>query len=111
METQETCLDLAALVRDAGPDPRGRVSEMAAGLIGSEVLRIAGEIRALVAAGRTVCNLTVGDFDSRYFPIPARLSEGIHTALEHGETNYPPSSGILELRRAVARFYERDLGL
>src|SRR4051794_25502082 len=111
METQETCLDLAALVRDAGPDPRGRVSEMAAGLIGSEVLRIAGEIRALVTAGRTVCNLTVGDFDSRYFPIPARLSEGIHTALEQGETNYPPSSGILELRQAVARFYERDLGL
>ena len=111
MEIQETCLDLTTLVRDAGPDPKGRVSEMAGGLIGSEVLRIASEIRALVAAGRTVCNLTVGDFDSRYFPIPARLSEGIHTALEQGETNYPPSSGILELRQAVARFYERELGL
>jgi aspartate aminotransferase len=84
---------------------------MAGGLIGSEVLRIAGEIRALVATGRSVCNLTVGDFDPRYFPIPAPLAQGIHTALDRGQTNYPPSSGIGELRQAVARFYERELGL
>jgi len=111
METQETCLDLAALARDSGPDPKARVSTMAAGLIGSEILRIASEIRALVAGGRTVCNLTVGDFDPRYFPIPAQLAEGTRAALERGETNYPPSSGIPELRQAVARFYERELGL
>ncbi|HEY0513119.1 MAG TPA: aminotransferase class I/II-fold pyridoxal phosphate-dependent enzyme [Thermoanaerobaculia bacterium] len=111
MESQATGLDLTALVRDPGPDPGNRVSRMAAGLIGSEILRIASEIRALMAAGRPVCNLTVGDFDPRYFPIPARLSQGIHAALEKGETNYPPSNGMPELRQAVARFYERELGL
>lgn len=111
MDIQETCLDLAALVRDPGPHPQSRVSGMAAGLIGSEILRIASEIRALVASGRPVCNLTVGDFDPRYFPIPAPLAQGIHAALEKGETNYPPSNGIPELRQAVARFYERELGL
>jgi len=84
---------------------------MAAGLVGSEILRIAGEIRALMATGRTICNLTVGDFDPRYFPIPPQLSAGIRAALERGETNYPPSSGLEPLRRAVASFYERDLGL
>lgn len=104
-------LDVTALARDAGPDPGRRVSAMAGGLIGSEILRIAGEIRALVASGRTVCNLTVGDFDPRYFPIPERLSAGIHAALEKGETNYPPSSGIPALREAVVRLYERELGL
>jgi aspartate aminotransferase len=111
MELQATCLDLAALAKDAGPDPRSRVSSMAAGLIGSEILRIAGEIRALVAGGRTVCNLTVGDFDPRQFPIPAELAEGVVDALKRGETNYPPSNGIPELRATVVRFYERELGL
>lgn len=109
METQQA-LDLTALVRQGEADP-GRVSAMAAGLIGSEVLRIAGEIRALKTAGRTICDLTVGDFDPRYFPVPAPLAAGIHAALDKGETNYPPSSGIPTLREAVARLYERDLGL
>jgi aspartate aminotransferase len=109
METQQA-LDLTALAREGGTEP-GRVSAMAAGLIGSEVLRIAGEIRALKTTGRTICDLTVGDFDPRYFPIPAPLAAGIHAALDKGETNYPPSSGIPTLREAVARLYERDLGL
>ncbi|HEX3552622.1 MAG TPA: aminotransferase class I/II-fold pyridoxal phosphate-dependent enzyme [Thermoanaerobaculia bacterium] len=111
MDIEQTCLDLAELARDVGLDPDRRVSTMAAGLIGSEILRIAGEIRAVVAAGRPVCNLTVGDFDPRYFPIPEVLLEGVRTALEQGETNYPPSNGMPDLRQAVARFYERDLGL
>jgi aspartate aminotransferase len=84
---------------------------MARDLVGSEILRIAGEIRTLVASGRSVCDLTVGDFSPRQFPIPARLSQGVRAALEHGETNYPPSNGVLDLRHAVQRFYERELGL
>ena len=110
MTTREA-LDLFGLARDAGPSPSGRVSAMAGALIGSEILRIAGEIRALKAAGRPICDLTVGDFAPGQFPIPERLAAGIHEALEHGETNYPPSSGIAPLREAVARLYERDLGL
>jgi aspartate aminotransferase len=104
-------LDLFGLARDAGPSSSSRVSAMAAALIGSEILRIAGEIRALKASGRPICDLTVGDFAPSQFPIPARLAAGIHEALERGETNYPPSSGIAPLREAVARLYERDLGL
>ncbi len=46
------------------------VSQMAQGLIGSEILKIAADIRAMVAEGHTICNLTVGDFDPKYFPIP-----------------------------------------
>jgi len=103
--------DIASLASDPGPDPALRVSIMASRLIGSEVLRIAGEIRSLVAAGRQVCDLTVGDFSPRQFPIPPRLRDGIHEALDRGETNYPPSSGLLDLRQAVRRFYARELGL
>lgn len=108
-QTQEL-LDLTDLAQDRTA-PGRRVSAMAEGLIGSEVLRIAGEIRALKAAGRPVCDLTVGDFDPRQFPIPDRLAAGIHEALDRGETNYPPSSGILPLREAVVRLFERELGL
>ncbi len=87
------------------------LSILARGVVGSEILKIAGEIRALVARGATVCNLTVGDFDPRFFPIPTELLEGTRQALAEGHTNYPPSDGMPALREAVVRYYARDLGL
>ena len=87
------------------------LSKLALGLTGSEILKIAGEIRAKAAAGAKICNLTVGDFSSQQFPIPEKLARDIETALRNGETNYPPSDGVLDLRKAVASFYERELGL
>jgi aspartate aminotransferase len=101
-------IDLTTLARSAGAS---RVSTMAAGLTGSEILRIAAEIRAMVRDGATICNLTVGDFDPKQFPIPAALRDAITTALANGETNYPPSDGVLELRQAVQAYYRRELGL
>jgi aspartate aminotransferase len=103
--------DLTALARDPGPHPGGRVSSLAASLVGSEILKIASEMRALRAAGRAICDLTVGDFDPRQFPIPERLGNAIARALERGETNYPPATGMPELRQAVRRFFARELGL
>src|SRR5258708_13537779 len=103
--------DLADFARDPGPNPGGRISKMATGLVGSEILRISGEIRALVAGGQPVCDLTVGDFSSRHFPIPERLSTDTCEALNKGETNYPPANGVPELRRAVGRCHARELGL
>ena len=87
------------------------LSSLARGLIGSEVLRIAAEIRGLVAQGQPVCNLTVGDFDPREFRPPDALLTGVQKALGGGHTNYPPSNGVLELRQAVSRFYAREFGL
>jgi aspartate aminotransferase len=103
--------DLAVLAGAAPAAEPGRISEMAATLTGSEILRISGEVRAMVAAGRPVCDLTVGDFNARQFPIPAALRDGIVAALGRGETNYPPSNGLGALREAVRRFYARELGL
>ena len=87
------------------------LSRLAQGLVGSEVLRIAGEVRAAIATGRTICNLTVGDFDPKEFPLPAKLAADIKGALDAGHSNYPPSNGIPELRKAVVEFYVRELGL
>ncbi|AKT35946.1 pyridoxal phosphate-dependent aminotransferase [Chondromyces crocatus] len=87
------------------------LSGLARGVIGSEILRIAAEIRALKARGVEVCNLTVGDFDPAHFPIPTELLEGTKRALADGHTNYPPSDGVLPLREALVRHYEQELGL
>lgn len=84
---------------------------MSAGIVGSEILKIAGEIRAKIAAGEAILNLTVGDFRPDLFPIPDLLRDATSAALAAGETNYPPSDGIPELRKSVARFYAERLGL
>lgn len=96
---------------DLPGDPRRGLTPMAQGLVGSEILKIAAEIRAKVAAGARICNLTVGDFSSREFPIPGALLEGTLRALQAGETNYPPSDGVLKLREAVRDFYRTRLGV
>lgn len=87
------------------------LGEIASTLVGSEILKIAGQVRALREGGRTVCDLTVGDFAPSQFRIPQELERGITQALAAGQTNYPPSDGMPELRRAVQAFYERVLGL
>jgi aspartate aminotransferase len=84
---------------------------MAAGLVGSEILAIAADIRERVSKGAEICNLTVGDFSPAQFAIPSALRDGIAAALAKGMTNYPPSSGIPELREAVLRLFRRRLGL
>ncbi|MDB4913439.1 MAG: aminotransferase class [Gemmatimonadetes bacterium] len=87
-----------------------RVSAIAGSLIGSEILKIAADVRALAASGRDICNLTVGDFSPTEFRIPDLLEAGIIDALHRGETNYPPSDGTLVLREAIRSLYRRELG-
>ena len=93
------------------PDPRRGHSTLARTLVGSRILDIAAEIRALQAKGVKLCNLTVGDFAPGEFPIPERLREGIRDALSAGQTNYPPSDGMPALREAIQAFYAERLGL
>ncbi|MGH7713390.1 MAG: pyridoxal phosphate-dependent aminotransferase, partial [Gemmatimonadaceae bacterium] len=97
----------AAPAEPGGP----RTSTLAMSMQGSEILRIAGEIRTRIAAGERICNLTVGDFDPKQFPIPAFLEEHIALALHRRETNYPPSTGMPVLRTAVSSWYQHELGV
>ncbi|HEX9492819.1 MAG TPA: aminotransferase class I/II-fold pyridoxal phosphate-dependent enzyme, partial [Thermoanaerobaculia bacterium] len=75
------------------------------------ILKIAREINALCDKGKQICNLTVGDFSPKQFRIPHKLEELIAEALAAGETNYPPSDGVKELRQAVVRFFHDTFGL
>ena len=63
------------------PHAAAPLSRLADGVVGSEILRIAGQVRALVAAGTPVCNLTVGDFNPAYFPIPDALLKKLQSRL------------------------------
>lgn len=90
---------------------RNGLSRVALHLVGSEILKIAASVRALQAQGHKVCNLTVGDFLPKEFPIPELLQSAINRAYENRETNYPPSDGMQKTREAVTEFYRRALGL
>lgn len=77
----------------------------------SAILALAAQVRRMKAEGRQICDLTVGDFSSKHFPIPDALREALVEALAAGHTNYPPSDGVPELKAAVARLFSRDMGL
>lgn len=88
-----------------------QVSKMAGSLIGSEIIKIGNEVNDMIRKGEQICNLTIGDFDSSLYPIPAELEAGITEAYQAGNTNYPPANGVLELRQTVSQFLETRLGL
>ena len=87
------------------------VSKLAQGLRGSEIIKIAGEINELKRQGQNIANLTIGDFDSNIYPIPAELKEGIIAAYNDNQTNYPPADGMLNLRESVSSFLKSRYNL
>ena len=87
------------------------LSVSARGLSESGILRITRQVRGMLARGENVVNLTVGDFDPRYFPIPRRLAEEIQAAIGRGETNYPTPEGMLPLRQAISDYVYRTAGV
>jgi aspartate aminotransferase len=88
-----------------------RVSEMAENLVGSEIIKLAAEVKEQIKNGKKIYNLTIGDFDPSIFPIPTELKEEIIKAYQNNETNYPPANGVTELRESVSRFLHTKQGL
>lgn len=88
-----------------------KVAEMAENLIGSEIIKLAGEVKEKIKNGAKIYNLTIGDFDPKIFPIPVELKNEIIKAYQNDETNYPAANGISELRESVSRFLHTREGL
>ena len=88
-----------------------RVSHMAENLIGSEIIKLAGEIREKINQGENIYNFTIGDFNPKIFPIPAEYKQAILSCYEQDETNYPEANGMLTLRQAVSRFLKNRQGI
>ena len=79
-----------------------RVSQLAENIIGSEIIKLAGEVNEKIKKGEKIFNLTIGDFNPSVFPIPAELKQLIVDQYFADQTNYPSADGMLELRKAVS---------
>ena len=81
-----------------------KLSYLSETLIGSEIVKLGGEIREKIRQGERIYNFTVGDFDPSIFPIPKELEDEIVTAYRNHFTNYPAAEGNLDLREAIVSF-------
>ncbi|HYH15284.1 MAG TPA: aminotransferase class I/II-fold pyridoxal phosphate-dependent enzyme, partial [Flavisolibacter sp.] len=88
-----------------------KLSHLSHTLIGSEIVKLGGEIRERIRQGETIYNFTVGDFDPKIFPIPQELEDAIVEAYRQHFTNYPLGEGNLDLREAVSAYTKTFQGL
>src|SRR6187402_1274756 len=88
-----------------------KLSHLSETLIGSEIVKLGGEIREKMRQGEKIYNFTVGDFDPAIFPIPKGLEDGIIDAYRKHFTNYPLAEGNLDLRQSIAAFLQEREGL
>jgi aspartate aminotransferase len=91
--------------------PDLKLSHLAETLIGSEIVKLGGEIRDKIRKGEKIYNFTIGDFDPEIFPIPKELEDEIIEAYRRHFTNYPAAEGNLDLRDAISRFIKDWEGL
>lgn len=70
----------------------------------SETLAMAKYVRQLKSQGKDIISFTLGEPD---FPTPKHICESVYPFLEQGQIKYTPVAGILELREAVADFFQR----
>ena len=73
----------------------------------SQTLAITAKADALKAAGENVCGMGAGQPD---FDTPEHIKQAAIKALLDGQTKYTPSSGIMELRKAIVDKFEKDNG-
>ena len=74
----------------------------------SATIAMTQKARDLKAKGRDVISLSVGEPD---FDTPDHIREAGVAAIRRGDTKYPPVSGIVPLREAIARKFKRENGL
>ncbi|OQY94868.1 MAG: aminotransferase [Sphingobacteriales bacterium UTBCD1] len=85
-----------------------KLSHLSETLIGSEIVKLGGEIREKIRQGERIYNFTVGDFDPSIFPIPKELENAIVEAYRKHFTNYPAAEGNLDLREAIHSFVKAE---
>lgn len=84
------------------------LAERATILTPSLTLSIDSKAKAMKAEGIDVCGFGAGEPD---FDTPEHIKAAAQAAIESGFTKYTPSSGIPELRQAIADKFKADNGL
>ena len=92
-------------------DTNPLLSQLAETLIGSEIVRMNGEIKEKMKNGEKIFNYTIGDFDPSLFAIPLELEEEIIYAYRKHFTNYPAGEGEAELRKSISKFISEREGI
>ena len=73
--------------------------------LGTETaFEVLAKARALEAQGRDIIHLEIGEPD---FDTPKSIVHAGLSSLQHGDTHYTPSAGIIELRQAIADHLNR----
>ncbi|HEX3624161.1 MAG TPA: pyridoxal phosphate-dependent aminotransferase [Verrucomicrobiae bacterium] len=85
-----------------------KISQGAGSLSPSLTLAIDAKAKAMKAAGEDVVGFGAGEPD---FDTPQHIKDAAAKALAAGFTKYTPSSGIPELREAIAEKFKRENGL
>ena len=88
--------------------PAGFLAESLGRIKPSPTIAATQKARDLIAAGRDVISLGVGEPD---FDTPDNIKMAAIAAIERGETKYTAVEGIPELRKAVAGKFKRENGL
>lgn len=88
-----------------------KVSKIAENIIGSEIIKLAGEVNEKIKQGEKIYNFTIGDFNPKEFPIPKELKQYIVDEYFNDQTNYPAADGMIELRTAVSNLLKQRGGL
>jgi aspartate aminotransferase len=74
----------------------------------SATIAVTQKARELKNAGRDIIGLGAGEPD---FDTPENVKDAAIDAIRRGETKYPPVSGIVPLREAIARKFKRENNL
>ena len=85
-----------------------KISRRAAALAPSLTLAIDAKAKQMKAEGQDVVGFGAGEPD---FDTPQHIKDAAARALADGFTKYTPSSGIPELRQAIADKFQRENGL
>jgi aspartate aminotransferase len=82
-------------------------SENVASLQPSATMAVSTRVKQLIAQGRDILDLCVGEPD---FPTPAFVAEAGVRAIQQGRTRYTPAPGVPDLRAAIAQELQRYAG-
>jgi len=85
--------------------PSGFLAESLGRIKPSPTIAATQKARDLIAAGRDVISLGVGEPD---FDTPDNIKKAAIAAIERGETKYTAVEGIPELRKAIAGKFKRE---
>ncbi len=83
------------------------LSEKIAGIVPSATIEISNAAKRMAQEGIDVISLSIGEPD---FDTPGHIRDACIDALRRGETHYAPSSGIPELKEAIAAKVARENG-